>query len=107
MQDLAISTSIIPATKTDHTAIFVEFGTTDNQMKSPGLWKMNCSILDDEDYTKDITLKIPNWIADGERELSDNGTIFGIASNITYAYTYPIFKTMRKRKKRTRDRSTI
>ena len=49
LQDLVISTSIIPAIKTDHAAIFVEFGTRDNQMKGPGLWKMNCSILDDED----------------------------------------------------------
>lgn len=62
--------------KTDHAAIFVEFGTRDNQMKGPGLWKMNCSILDDEDYIKDITLKIPIWIADGEKELSDSQTIW-------------------------------
>ena len=75
LQDLVISTSIFPAIKTDHAAIFVEFGTGDNQMKGPGLWKINCSILDDEDYIKDITLKIPSWIADGERELSDNRTI--------------------------------
>ena len=76
MQDLVTSTSIIPAIKRDHTAIFVEFGTRDNQMKGPGLWKMICSILDDEDYIKDISLKIPSWIADGERELSDNRTIW-------------------------------
>lgn len=62
--------------KTDHAAIFVEFGTRDNQMKGPGFWKMNCSILDDEDYIKDITLKIPIWIADGEKELSDSQTIW-------------------------------
>ena len=76
LQDLVISTSIIPAIKTDHAAIFVEFGTRDNQMKGPGLWKMNCSILDDEDYIEDITLKIPCWIADGERELFDNRSIW-------------------------------
>ena len=76
LQDLVISTSIIPAIKTDHAAIFVEFGTRDNQMKGPSLWKMNCSILDDEDYIKDISLKIPSWIADGERELSDNRTVW-------------------------------
>ena len=43
-------------------------------MKGPGLWKMNCSILHDEDYMRDISLKIPSWIADGERQLSDNQT---------------------------------
>ena len=45
-------------------------------MKGSGLWKMNCSILDDEDYIRDISLKIPSWIADGERQLSDNRTIW-------------------------------
>ena len=76
LQDLVMSTSIIPAIKTYHTAISVELGTRDNQIKGPGLWKMNCSILDDEDDIEDITLKIPSWIADGERELSDNRTIW-------------------------------
>lgn len=76
LQDLVMSTSIIPAIKTDHAAISVELGTRDNQIKGPGLWKMNCSILDDKDHIEDITLKIPSWIADGERELSDNRTVW-------------------------------
>ena len=76
MQDLVISTRIIPAIKTDQAAISVEFGTRDKKVKGPGLWKMNCSILDDKDYIKDITLKIPSWIADRERELPDNRTIW-------------------------------
>ena len=78
LQDLVISTSIIPAIKTDHSAVFVEFGTRDDQlqMKGSGLWKMNCSILDDEDYIQDITLKIPAWIADGEKASSDNRIIW-------------------------------
>ena len=76
LQDLVISTSIIPTIKTDHSAVFVEFGTRDGQMKGSGLWKMNCSILDDEDYIQDITLKIPAWIADGEKASSDNRIIW-------------------------------
>ena len=84
LQDFVISTSIFPAIKTDHAAIFVEFGPRDNQMKGPGLWKMNCSILHDEDYIKDITLKIPSWIAEGERNLFG---LFGTGSNITYVCT--------------------
>ena len=35
-----------------------------------------CSIWDDKDYIKDISLKIPSWITDGERELSDNQAIW-------------------------------
>ena len=45
-------------------------------MKGSGLWKMNCSILDDEDYIQDITLKIPAWVADGEKASSDNRIIW-------------------------------
>ena len=69
----------------------VPLGTRANQIKGPGLWKMNCSILDDKDYIKDITLKIPSWIADGEKELSDNQTIWDwIKYNIhAHAIQYP------------------
>ena len=41
LQDLVISSSIIPAIKTDHATIFVEFGTRDDQVKGLVLWKMN------------------------------------------------------------------
>ena len=76
LQDLIISTNINHATKTDHSAVFVEFGTRDEQMKGSGLWKMNCSILDDEDYIQDITLKIPAWITDSEKASSDSRIIW-------------------------------
>ena len=48
LQDLVISTDICPAIKTDHPAIIMEVGSKDNQVKGPGLWKMNCSILEEE-----------------------------------------------------------
>ena len=101
LQDLVISTSIIPAIKTDHSAVFIEFGTRDDQMKGSGLWKMNCSILDDKDYIQDITLKIPAWIADGEKASSDNRIIWEwIKYNIhVHAIQYS--------KRRTKERSEL
>ena len=45
-------------------------------MKGPGYWKMNCSLLDDEDYIDDIAEKIPAWLAEGRNELSDNRNIW-------------------------------
>jgi len=39
--------------------------------KGPGVWKMNCSLLDDEEYVKDITESIPIWLAQGHEELSN------------------------------------
>ena len=54
-QDLVISTDICPAIKTDHAAIIIEFVSNDSQVKGPGLWKMNCSILEEESYINDVT----------------------------------------------------
>ena len=39
---------------TDHAAIFMEFCYR----------KMNCSLLKDDDYFNDITVKIPIWLAE-------------------------------------------
>ena len=37
---------------------------------------MNCSVLEDENYVNEIALKIPVWIAEGEKNLTDNGSIW-------------------------------
>ena len=59
LQDLVTITDIIPAIKTDHAAISIEFSISEKHIKGPGLWKMNCSLLDDEDYIREATAKIP------------------------------------------------
>ena len=35
---------------------------------------MNCSILEEESYINDITQKIPIWVAEEQKELTDNRT---------------------------------
>ena len=35
---------------------------------------MNCSILEEDSYINDVTWKIPIWVAEGQKELSDNRT---------------------------------
>ena len=56
----------------------MKVGSKDNQVKGPGLWKMNCSILEKESYTNDIThwQKIPIWVAEGQKNLADNRSIW-------------------------------
>ena len=45
---------------------------------------MNCSLLEDDDFIKDIKVKIPVWLAKGNKELSDNRNIWDwIKYNIT------------------------
>ena len=73
MYELVTGTDIIPAIKTDQSAILLEFCNNVNDVKGPGYWKMNCSLLEDDDYIfSDITVKIPVWLAEGYKELLDN-----------------------------------
>ena len=76
LHDLTTSTDIIPAIKTDHSAISLELNNNDNQIKGPGLWKMNCALLKDDHYVDDIKSKIPVWLAEGYKDLSDNRNIW-------------------------------
>ena len=59
LHDLVKTTDIIPSIKTDRAAISLELVNDSNDIKGPGLWKMNCSLLYDEDCVNDITKKIP------------------------------------------------
>ena len=76
LSDFVELTEIIPAVRTDHDAISLELGKLEDELKAPGNWKMNCSLLDDESYKKDITRMIPLWIAEGQKELTDNRMIW-------------------------------
>ena len=76
LHDLVTTTDIIPAIKTDHAAISIEFSISKKHIKSPGHWKMNCSLLDDEDYVREVTAKIPIWLTKGQNELTDNRSIW-------------------------------
>jgi len=47
-------------------------GRKDNQVTGPGLWKMNCFILEEELYINEVAQMIPIWVAEGQKELADN-----------------------------------
>ena len=44
----------------------------DDQVKGPGLWKMNCFILEEESYINEVTQKVPIWVDEGQKGLADN-----------------------------------
>ena len=56
--DFVDSTDIIPAIRTDHAAISIVFGRI-GEAKGPGMWKMNASLLDDDEYLKYLGANIP------------------------------------------------
>jgi len=71
------STDIIPALRTDHSAIMlVEEDNGLKHKKGQGYWKMNCTILDDSFYNDEISNLLPKWVGEGRKELSDNRSIW-------------------------------
>ena len=73
--DSVNSTEIIPAIRTDHAAISLSLGEI-GEVKGPGMWKMNVSLLDDEEYLNYLSVNIPKWKSEGERELSDKRSVW-------------------------------
>ena len=70
------SSDIIPAIRTDHDAISIEIGELVNEQKGPGYWKMNCSMLKDEEYVKSVTEMLLVWTAERRKELSDSHNVW-------------------------------
>ena len=52
---------IVPAIKTDHSAITIEFQSIDQQLKGPGSWKLNVSLLLKKDYIEEMEFNKPIW----------------------------------------------
>ena len=62
LYDLVKIRDIIPAIRTDHSAITLEFVNTLTDVKGPGVWKMNCSLLGNEEYVNIIS-EYPNLVS--------------------------------------------
>ena len=100
LQDLVSSTCIIPAIKTDHLAITIEFCNKESEEKGLGLWKLNCSLLHNEDYVYDFVSKYLTWLAEGQRDLTDNRSVWEwIKYNYIRAHAIQHSKKTAKEKK--------
>ena len=87
-----------------HYAISLELGMLENELKGPGNWKMNCSLLDDEEYKEDIARMIPLWTAEGQKEFTDNRMIWDwIKYNIRTHVTQYSKRRAKERGKREHD----
>ena len=61
--------------------------------------RMNCALLEDDDYINDVTSKIPIWLAQGRQDLSDDRIIWDwLKYNIR-----PHAKQLSKRRARERN----
>ena len=99
------STDIIPAIRTDHDEILLEIGELETELRGPGYWKLNCSLLVDEEYVNSVTELIPIWAAEGRKELSDDRGVWNwIKYNIrTHASWHSRKEVERKGNERTKS----
>ena len=89
--DCVNSTEILPAIRTDHAAITLALGEIGEINGPAGIWKMNVSLLDYENYLNQLRINIPKWKLEGESELSDKRCVWDwiLKYNIrSYAISY-------------------
>lgn len=85
LHNLVTKVDIIPSIKTDHSAIFLELEEIKSFGRGAGFWKINTTLLENEDYKNMITNNLPIWL-DAGKDINDPRFIwdwvkFNIRSN--------------------------
>ena len=62
LHDLVTKVDIIPSIKTDHSAIFLELEEIESRGRGAGFWKLNISLLANENYKHMITNNLLTWL---------------------------------------------
>ena len=74
-QDDIESADIIPAIKSDHSAITLSINGIEEQHHGPSFWKFNASLIDDENFVSLIRDKYCTWIEEG-KETDDSRVLW-------------------------------
>jgi len=69
-QEEVENVDIIPAIRTDHSAISMHINGIEEIRRGPSFWKFNSSLLEDEVYIKLVTDKYSDWLEEG-KDLQD------------------------------------
>lgn len=70
LQDSIKNVDMIAAIKTDHSAIVLHLQDVEETTRGPGYWKMNTSLLTDENFIRLMKTNLEVWKREGE-EFSD------------------------------------
>ena len=77
LQDDVKKAEIIPAIKTDHSAISLSVNSLKDQPLGPSYWKFNSSLLEDHNYIQLIHSDYPKWITEFS-EVKDNRVLWDL-----------------------------
>jgi len=105
LQDFVNSTNVIPAIKTDYAVIELALTDSYQNFKGPGFWKMNVSLLEDQNYLNDLKNKFPQWKTTGANNLSDKRSVWDwLKYNI---WDHAISYSKQKAKERNRKEKSL
>ena len=64
LQDDVAKIGIVPAVRTDHSAVVIEINSLGTQNHGPSFWKINNSLLEDPTYVELIRENVPVWLSE-------------------------------------------
>ena len=64
LQDDVAKIEILPAVRTDHSAVIIEINSLDTQNHGPSFWKINNSLLEDPTHVELIRENVPVWLSE-------------------------------------------
>ena len=87
VQDNVSKTDIIPAIKSDHSAIILLFNSLEKQSHGPSYWKFNSSLLEESSYIELFSLKYSEWL-DEFKEVTDKRVLWDLINKIQSKILY-------------------
>ena len=106
LQDDVKKAEIIPAIKTDHSAISLSVNSLKDQPFGPSYWKFNSSLLEDHNYIQLIHSEYPKWINEFS-EVKDNRVLWDLIKyrirQTTIRYSKMIVKNRKARLQRAEE----
>jgi len=75
LHDFVTNVDILPSIKSDHSAVFLELEEIKENSRGPGYWKLNTTLLANEEYKKMINDKLPIWLEEA-KDLKDRRSIW-------------------------------
>jgi len=62
LHDSVDNVDILPSIRSDHSAIYLKLKTTEGDQRGKGYWKLNVSLLQEEDYVKGMVENFAKWM---------------------------------------------
>jgi len=75
LHDLVTDVDILPSIKSDHSAVFLDLEEIKENNRGPGYWKLNTTLLANEEYKKMTNDKLPIWLEEA-KDLKDRRSIW-------------------------------